>query len=56
MLVVLRLFVLVFFYVVMEWFLMTKNSDVEIPNLVVNHKSCPVKLNPGLCVPLFIGL
>ena len=34
------------FYLVVKKFVITKNSVVKIQNLVVNHKSRPVKPNP----------
>ena len=38
------------FYLVMKRFLVTKNSVIEIPILVINHESWPVKPNIGMRV------
>ena len=34
------------FYLVIKKFMIKKNSVLKIQNLVVNHESQPVKLNP----------
>ena len=38
----------------MKWLMVTKNLVMKIPNLVMNHKSRPVKSNSDLQILIFI--
>ena len=43
------------FYLVKR-LMITKNSDVKIQNLVVNHESRPIKSNPEMFSDVFQGV
>ena len=44
------------FYLVVKRLMITKNSDVKIQNLVVNHESRPIKSNPEMFSDVFQGV
>ena len=42
------------FYLVVKRLVITKNSVVKTQNLLMNHKSRPVKSNPDICIYIYI--
>ena len=43
------------FYLVVKRLVITKNSVVKTQNLLMNHKSRPVKSNPDICIYIYIN-